>query len=65
MFYVVPLNEHNGIKELRISSSPWTFWIHGPKSGVIVEGEPIEGFMFSTPEVAWGVVREFAPHLLP
>ena len=60
MFYVVPLNEYGGIKELRISSSPWTFWIHGPKSGVGIEERE-----FETREEAEEAIRVLAPHLLP
>ena len=64
-YYIVPLNDDEGLKELRVSTKIYTFWWNGPESGVIYKRKPIEDTAFSSTEEAYNAIRKVAPEYLP
>ena len=65
-YFIVPLNEHTGIKELRVSILPYTFRESGPISGVKnFNGTPIEELEFDSYDEAMAAIIKFAIQLAP
>lgn len=65
-YYIVPLNEDTGIKELRVSTRPYSAWNYGKISGAVnAIGNPIEDMEFASQEAAMDAIDKFARHLAP
>ena len=57
-WYVIPLNESDGLKELRVSKRPYLQTQDGPISGVIFNHEAIENAVFGKKKDALNAIPE-------
>lgn len=61
-WYIIPLNESTGLKELRVSRRPHSYSQDGPRSGARIDGVPIEDVIFKSMEEAYKAIPvEFYP----
>ena len=63
-FYIVPRNEGDEIKELRVSTLPYYVARDGPISTIKVNGKPIEDMVFTSIEAAYAAIEQAAPWLV-
>lgn len=64
-FYIMPLWERDGMKELRICQNQYKQAPGYPLSGLTYQGKPVESCCFATEQDAWAFIRDQFPQHQP